>query len=342
MDEHVARVPGRDELFLEDALNAPAELSAVVSAQRRAIARIPADILALPRRRLVGMGSSAFAARDAAARWRMHGLDAVAEVASASGLTPGGPGTLAVCISASGSTPEVLAAARRHREQGSCVVVLTAEPGSPLAALGEAVVPLRAMSFDTAAIALQTHRAAISALLLLDPPATAADAAGGVGRAPDELAALIDGRGAWVDAAADLLDTGREVHVLADGLHLGLAEQAALMLREAPRIAATAFDTGDWLHVGQYTLYPGDGVLLFAGSAADDEAIATIRRRGGHVVVAGPARDGAEVCVAVSRDPGDWPVGALVAPAVAELIAAELWSRTSAATKSAPAKGGTG
>lgn len=341
MDEHFARVPGRDELFLEDALNAPAELSAVVAAQRSAVARIPADSLALPRRRLIGMGSSAFAARDAAARWRMHGLDAVAEVASASGLTPGGLGTLAVCVSASGGTPEVLAAARRHREQGSCVVVLTAGHDSPLAGLGEPVVPLRAMSFDTAGIALQTHRATVSALLLLDPAPTAATASSGAARAADELAALIDGRGDWLDAAANLLDTGREVHVLADGLHAGLAEQAALMLREAPRIPAAAFDTGDWLHVGQYTLYPGDAVLLFAGSAADDEAIATIRRRGGRVVVAGPGRDGADVCVPVCHDAADWAVAALVGPAVAELIAAELWSRTSAAWKDGPVLEGT-
>ena len=38
------------------------------------------------------------------------------------------------------------------------------------------------------------------------------------------------------------------------------------MLREAPRIAAHAFDTGDWLHVGLYTLLPGDPVLLFSGA----------------------------------------------------------------------------
>jgi fructoselysine-6-P-deglycase FrlB-like protein len=330
MEDLRARVPPRDELFLEDALNAPAELVAVVAAQRSAIARLTADALALPRRRLIGMGSSGFAARDAAARWRTHGLDAVAEVASASGLTPGGPETLAICISASGGTPEVVAAAQRHCDQGSRVLLLTAGRTSALARLGEPVIPLAEMSHDTAGIALQTHRATVSALLLLDPPATAEAAASGVARAPGRLAAFLDGSASWVDAAADLLDTGREVHVLADGLRAGLAEQAALMLREAPRIAAVPFDTGDWLHIGQYTLYPGDAVLLFAGSLADDEAIATIHRRGARVVVVGAQRDGADLHIAFPGDPGDWPVEALVAPAAAELIAAELWSRSSA------------
>lgn len=332
--EHLRpRVPPRDELFLEDALNAPAELTAVVVAQRSAITRVPAEVLSLPRRRLLGMGSSAFAARDAAARWRAHGVDAVAELASASGLTPGGPDTLAICISASGMTPEVRAAAQRHCQQGSRVLALVADPASPLAGLGEQVIPLAAMSRDTAGIALQTHRATVSALLLLDPPPTAHAAASGVARAPDRLAAFLDSSSGWVDAAADVLDTGREVHVLADGLHAGLAEQAALMLREAPRIAAVVFDTGDWLHVGQYTLYPGDAVLLFAGSPADVEAVATIHRRGARVVVVGAAREAADVHVPLVTEPDDWAVEALVAPAAAELIAAELWSRASGTAK---------
>jgi fructoselysine-6-P-deglycase FrlB-like protein len=119
--------------------------------------------------------------------------------------------------------------------------------------------------------------------------------------------------------------------VVGDGSRVGTAQQAALMLREAPRIPAVAFDTGDWLHVGLYTLFPGDPVLLLAGSSADDEVIATIRSRGGSVVVVGPERRDADVEVplpeAVLVDPA---VRALVEPVVAELLAAELWRRTSA------------
>jgi fructoselysine-6-P-deglycase FrlB-like protein len=330
MDELRARVPHRDELFLEDILNGPAELTAVVTAQRAVTARISPDVLALPRRRLIGMGSSGFAARDTAARWRMHGLDAVAEVASAPGLTPGGPDTLAIVVSASGSTPEVLEAALRHREQGSRVLVLTADTDSPLARLGERAIPLRAMSEETAGIASLTYRASVSALLLLDPAPSAEGAAAGAGRAPRALAALLDERLAWEDRAAEVFETSHEVHILADGLHLGLAEQAALMFREAPRISAAAFDTGEWLHIGQYTLLPGDAVMLFAGSPADEAAIATIHRRGGRVIVVGPAREGADVNVSVAEDPSDWAVGVLVASAVAELIAAELWTRATA------------
>ncbi len=324
------RQPGRDELFLEDIRKGPAELAAVVAAQADVTAQLGWSPASFRRRRLIGMGSSGFAARDAAARWRLDGLDAVAEIASTSAPSDGGPDTLAVVISASGRTPEVLAAAERHRAAGSRVIAMTADADSPLAATADAVLPLRAVWSETAGIACLTYRATVGGLLLLDTPRTADEAAAARSRAPDQLAALLDRAHSWADAAADLLDTGREIHVLADSRTSGLAEQAALMFREAPRIAAMPFDTGDWLHVGQYTLFPGDAVLLFAGSASDDEAIATIHRRGGRVVVVGPERAGADLAIRVTDHPDDWAVAMLTAPAVAELVAARIWSRAAA------------
>lgn len=318
----------RSEQLLRDVLEGPDELRAVLAIQRAAVAALPAGALQRLRRRLLGMGSSGFAARDAAARWRHAGRDAAAEVASASGGSPAGPETLAIAISSSGGTPEVVEAARRHHDGGSMVVALTAEPGSALAAASDAVIPLRALRTDEAGIASLTYRATVAALLLLDAAEATDDAQVDLGAAPDALAALLAGRDAWLGVAATTLDTGREVHVLADGIRAGTAEQAALMLREAPRIAAFAFDTGEWLHVGQYTLYPGDAVLLLAGSPADAEAVATIHRRGGRVVAVGPETAGADLQVplpaAANREAG---TRALVEPAVAELLAGELWRR---------------
>ena len=52
---------------------------------RRGIAALPEGLLDRPRWVLIGMGSSGFAARDAAAVLRSVGHDAIAEIASASG-----------------------------------------------------------------------------------------------------------------------------------------------------------------------------------------------------------------------------------------------------------------
>jgi glutamine---fructose-6-phosphate transaminase (isomerizing) len=353
--------------LLDDVLAGPAELEAVIAAQRAAFPAVPREVLERPRRRLVGMGSSGFAARDAAARWRWQGHDAAAETASAWGSSRGGPGTLAIAISSSGSTPEVVAAARRHRDDGSYVVALTSRPGSALSAIADAVLPLRAARDETAGIATLTHRATVAALVRFDSPGsdgpggreTAGSAAAAILDAgPRALAALVDGRDAWLDAAATAIDTGREVHVLGDGFATGMLEQAALMLREAPRISALPFDTGDWLHVGLYTLLPGDAVLLFAGSPCDDLAIDTIHARGARAVIVGPPPTdasaavlpaGADVAVPLSgtdaafplsgtdaavplagTSPDAWITRTLVGSAVPELLAAELWRRAGA------------
>ncbi len=322
----------RADTLREDILAGPDELAAVLDGHARAVAALPAEIFEHPRWRLIGMGSSRFAALDAAARLRAAGLDAVAELASAA--TPSEPraGTVAVLISNSGSTPEVVAAADRHRA-GSFVIAVTGDPSAPLASHADAVMALVADRAEDSGIACLSFRSTVAALAMLVDRAEGRTPGTGLPAAVPALETLLAGRDAWLSAAADVLDVGREVHVLGDGARIGSVEQAALMLREAPRIPAYAFDTGDWLHVALYTLLPGDPVLLFAGAAADDAAMATAISRGGRVVAVGPAVKDAAVSItlpdAVVADLG---VRALVEPAVAELLAAALWRRATATT----------
>jgi glutamine---fructose-6-phosphate transaminase (isomerizing) len=323
----------RADAFLDDVLAAPDELAAVLGSHARSIAALPTGILARSRWRLIGMGSSRFAALDAAAGLRAAGLDAVAESASASEPGPAGHDTLAIVISSSGRTPEVLAAAERHRGS-SLVLALTGSTGTPLAEGADAVMPLVAGRGETAGIASLSYRSTVAALAFLVDVRVGAAPGGGLEVAVPALETLIRHRAAWLDAAADVLDAGREVHVLGDGARIGSLEQGALMLREAPRIPAHAFDTGEWLHVGLYTLFPGDPVVLFTGSPADDEAIATIRARGGRVVTVGAAHDGADAHVMLPEAVlSDGTVRALVEPAVAELLGAELWRRAAAVVR---------
>ena len=325
-------VVDRADAFLSDVLAAPDELAAILAAQVAAIRELPVGLAARPVWRFTGMGSSRFAALDAAARLRAVGRDAHAALASASGGSPGGRDVLFVAISASGRTPETLSAVEHHMGS-SFVLGLTGRLDSPLARLSDAVMPLAGGRGETSGIACLTYRATVAALALLSAEGEPALEPAGIADAVPALAALLDGRDGWLGVAADALDTGREVHVLGDALRSGTLEQAALMLREGPRIAAQPFDTGDWLHVGLYTFLPGDVALLFTGSTADDEAVTTIRARGGVVVSVGSERPDADVSVALPeaalRDP---VVRALVEPSVADLLAAELWRRTGART----------
>jgi fructoselysine-6-P-deglycase FrlB-like protein len=243
-----------------------------------------------------------------------------------------------IAISNSGRTHEVVAAAKRHAGI-SHVVALTGRADSPLAAVADAVLPLVGRRAEAGGIATLSYRSTVVALQLLVGAAVPALSAGGIAAAVPALEALLRDRSDWLAAAADLLDTGRAVHVLGDGARAGNAEQAALMLREGPRIEALAYDTGDWLHVGLYTLFPGDPVLLFTGSAADGEAIATVHARGGAVIAVGEAVPDADLHVPLPEvaltDPA---IRALIESTVADLLAAELWRRTEAAVlREAPA-----
>jgi hypothetical protein len=78
---------------------------------------------------------------------------------------------------------------------------------------------------------------------------------------------------------------------------------------------------GQLLHTAVYLALPGHRALLFPGAAADAEVIATIERRGG-VVVSMPS--------AAADVDGDTFRRTVVDSVAAELLAAELWRRTSA------------
>ena len=70
-----------------------------------------------------------------------------------------------IAISASGRTPEVIEAARRHRGS-SLVVGLTNDPGSPLAGEADIVLPLLAGE-ERSGVASRTFRATVAVLGLV-------------------------------------------------------------------------------------------------------------------------------------------------------------------------------
>jgi hypothetical protein len=97
------------------------------------------------------------------------------------------------------------------------------------------------------------------------------------------------------------------------------------MLREGPRIAADACETGDWLHVDVYlSKHPGYTALLFPGSLFDAGVMEWARDRGSRIVAVGQPVGGALLHVPFP-DAGDALVATLVETGAAELLAADLW-----------------
>lgn len=263
-----------------------------------------------------GLGSSRFAAMAVASDLRSRGRTAWVEHASSgSGGTAPADDLVVVAISSSGRTPEVVEVATTHRGR-SQVIAVTNRPDSPLAAAADRVVALGAGE-ETSGIACRTFRATIAALALLGgtDPADLADV-------PAALAERHAAAPTWARATADVLDRAPAIDVLAPAALLGVAEQAALLLREAPRLPAHAFETADWLHVGVYLAWPAHRLLRLTGSPADAEVDSVADRRGVQIVDVGPV-------VATRGLMAD----AIIRSIDAECLAAELWRR---ATDKAP------
>jgi fructoselysine-6-P-deglycase FrlB-like protein len=237
-----------------------------------------------------------------------------------------------VAISASGGTRDVVEAARRHLGM-SRVIAVTNREDSALAQSADVVLPLFAGE-ERSGVATRSFRATLAVLGLLADCWLTEPAFGTVSACVDALSLVLGSKDRWLAEACDRLDGARAIDVLADATDLGLAEQAALMLREGPRLPAVVYETTDWLHTGVYLAFPGHRALLFAGSAADREVVRTIRGRGGDTVVVGPRIDGATPSIAIETA-GTGVGRAIVESVVAELLAAELWGRTEATDKGA-------
>jgi hypothetical protein len=99
------------------------------------------------------------------------------------------------------------------------------------------------------------------------------------------------------------------------------------MLREGPRCAADACETGDWNHVDVYLTKSLDyRALVFTGSRFDATAAQWMRDRGSRFALVGPPTvAGAELVVRHPHDT-DPLVRLLTEVLVPELLAAHWWA----------------
>ena len=300
---NAGRGADRAEAFLRDVEAIPATLDRLRDHGTAASVKRGLD-LALrggptPRRVLLtGLGSSRFAALVAESAFRAAGLDVVVAPASAlatvrsQAASPGA--TLTIAVSNGGRTPEVVAAASRAHAVGP-VLAVTRDPGSPLAAAAGAVIALP-IEAEESGVAITSFVATIGVLLQAAAALGAASTPGAAsmldaGKAAAAARAVLEAREAWLPPAMATLGPAEEVAVLAPWPLIGVAEQAALLLREGPRRTAAAFETAEWLHTGVYTALPGTAVVLLEGSDADAEVERTVTGRGTRFLRLPPGRE---------------------------------------------------
>ena len=101
------------------------------------------------------------------------------------------------------------------------------------------------------------------------------------------------------------------------------------MLREGPRLPATACETGDWSHVDVYLTKTTDyRMVLFTGSRWEPELLRWVEERGSRVACVGTGLPQAEVVVDYPHS-GDDDVRLLTEFLVPTVLAADTWLSTS-------------
>ena len=203
---------------------------------------------------------------------------------------------LAVAVSQSGRTPEILSTLQRMQAEGAAGLAITNDGSSPLARAAQATLALDAGE-ERAVPATKTVTATMMAFALI---------AAALGTAPftrEQATALP----AWVAAAladpepaevlaAQLADATRLI-VVGRGLLYSAALETALKVRETTRITAEGFSAADLRHGPIAVVEPGYPVLALRapGPAFADMAdlVDDLRRRGADVALVSEEEDAA-------------------------------------------------
>lgn len=219
---------------------------------------------------------------------------AAPSVASVYGMAMDYAGMLAIGISQSGQSPDILAAMRATKESGARTLALVNAEDSPLAAEADMALPLRAGP-EISVAATKSYIASLAGLLHL----VARWAEDGV------LLDAVEGspellRAAWQcdwSALVDRLERARGLYVIGRGLGFGIAQEAALKFKETCGLHAEAFSAAEVRHGPMALVGPDFPLLVFrqADETADgiDALVADVLARGGEVLVTGGAVAGA-------------------------------------------------
>jgi glucosamine--fructose-6-phosphate aminotransferase (isomerizing) len=237
---------------------------------------------------------------------RIHIVTASAapSVASIYGGRPDVSGMLAMAISQSGVSPDLLAAMSAAKKAKALTSALVNAEDSPLAALCDVTIPLNAGPEQSVA-ATKSYIAALSAILhLASEWAEDRLLADALERAPELIAA------AWQSDWSPLIHCLTDVSglfVIGRGPGFAIAQEAALKLKETCQIQAEAFSAAEVRPGPMALLGPDFPVLAFRQSdetgAGIDDLVRDMRARGAPVFVVGGQQAGATNLPAPSAHP---------------------------------------
>jgi glucosamine--fructose-6-phosphate aminotransferase (isomerizing) len=218
-------------------------------------------------------------------------------------------GAVFLAISQSGASPDLLASIDMARKAGACTIALVNAESSPLAAAADYAIPLCAGP-EISVAATKSYIASLSALLhLVASWAADHELLEALEHAPQQLAR------AWeLDWSAATLSLApvENLYVLARGLGLGIAQEAALKLKETCGLHAEGFSAAEVKHGPMALVNSEFPVMLLAQNdetrAGNEALAASLVARGAPVLTAGFQHPGAMGLPTVSAHPAIEPM----------------------------------
>lgn len=208
-------------------------------------------------------------------------------------------GALAVGISQSGQSPDIVAVLEEARRQGRPTLAITNDSSSPLAAVADAVVELGAGA-ERSVAATKTYTAEL-AIIAAFAAALSGDQSRmeELRRLPEALEATLAGAGVAAAQRAERYRYLDRCVVIGRGYNYATAFELALKLKELTYVLANPYSSADFRHGPIATIDEGAAALLVAptGSAFDDmRALACdLQRRGAELLVISDAAQALDV-----------------------------------------------
>jgi len=213
---------------------------------------------------------------------------AAPSVSSVYDASPDLAATVMLAISQSGASPDLLATVSSARAAGAYIVALVNAVDSPLAQLADELIPLHA-GVERSVAATKSYLASLAAIVQLVAQWSRDEAlAAALTEAPERLAR------AWeLDWSAALapLRAARSLYVVGRGLGLGIAQEAALKLKETCALHAEALSAAELRHGPMALVGDHFPLLLFTqddeSRAGIVELAAELAGQGADVLIAG-------------------------------------------------------
>lgn len=180
---------------------------------------------------------------------------------------------VAIAISQSGRSPDIVSMLASARAGGARTIALTNTPGSPLAEAGDIAVDLRAGEEKSVAATKSFVNSVVAGLALVAHATANEQLLSALARLPSALEAAVSCD--W-SPLLSALDGRSSLYVLGRGPALAIAAEAALKFKETCGLHAEAYSAAEVLHGPARIVEAGFPVLALAAEDAAEASVAEI------------------------------------------------------------------